>query len=209
MTGARLTLLALGLLMAGCGDQPEVAVTGAGLVKLDAGGAPMPHHAGPWRCIHDTATGLTWEVKSDDEGLHHRAWTYTWRHPRDAPRGADGSCHRRATGRCDTAAFIAAVNRARLCGHGDWRLPTRRELSGLVDPDVPAPGPRTHPAAFPHTARSSYWTASADDQDPARRWGVSFASGATASHHTGGAFYVRLVRGPSAAIARAPDPGLH
>lgn len=207
MTAPHLRVLALTLLIAACGRLPEVAVRGTALAKLDIGGQELPPHGGPWRCIRDGTTGLTWEVKMDDEGLHHHTWTYSWRYPRDAPRGVEGSCDLRSTGRCDTAAFIAAVNRERLCGYADWRLPTRRELERLVDADVPAPGPRIAVSAFPNTTRSSYWSTSSGPTGRDRPWAVNFATGGGAPHDPAGAFYVRLVRGPAPSIAGQPTGG--
>jgi hypothetical protein len=63
--------------------------------------------------ITDNETGLMWEKKSDDGGIHDKDDTYSWS---DA-----------------FAVFIAGLNTANFAGHNDWRLPNRFELESLLD----------------------------------------------------------------------------
>ena len=192
-------LLALGL-VAGC-ERIEVdyEARDAELSKLDIAGAPLAPTAGPWACVHDAGTGLTWEVKTGDEGVHHGGWTFTWRDP-SWPRQAQGTCPPALFDSCDTAQLVARTNRERLCGYDDWRLPTAAELETLLDLRVPKPGPRVIGCYFPYTQRGSYWTS--DRAEPVGRQrgrgyaSIDFATGTSRGLLFNRSLYVRLVRGP-------------
>jgi len=58
---------------------------------------------------------------------------------------------------------------------GGWRLPTVRELSGLVDYD--RSDPAIDLAAFPDTPSERFWTASPDAGGAGNAWYVSFKHG--------------------------------
>lgn len=139
----------------------QLAKTGFGpagfdFTKLDANGNPLPDAATYWPCIRDNVTGLIWEVPGES-GLTSSANTYTWHQPDPLLNGGDpgqpngGFCTGSA---CDTDAFIKALNEARHCGFGDWRMPTSRELFSLVDlslTDESLPG-----SAFPSLPLSRF-----------------------------------------------------
>lgn len=96
----------------------------------------VPSYAStPWKCVHDSATGLTWESKTTDGGLHDMNAKYY---------GGSG-----------TDAFVAAVNAEQLCGYSDWRVPNRSELESLV---VAGPRPTIDGAYFPNNTPYDYWT---------------------------------------------------
>ena len=82
-----------------------------------------------------------------------------------------------------------------LGGHSDWRLPTIKELSTLVDSSTPSPGPTINTTFFPNTKASYYWssTTPADYSDIA--WVVYFNRGHVYSYGKSYNFYVRAVRG--------------
>lgn len=118
----------------------------------------------PWPCIADLRTGLTWEVKTSEPGLHNAANTYTWYFTGDEvyARGdagvRDGGI---CTGsECDTQGFVDAVNVHGLCGHHDWRVPSKEELGSLVDPRIKQPGPTVDTVYFPNTVADEYWSSS-------------------------------------------------
>ncbi|CAK0762745.1 exported hypothetical protein [Gammaproteobacteria bacterium] len=82
----------------------QLAKTGGGMAgfdftALDASGHPTIPKSGatPHPCVKDNVTGLTWEVKTADGGLHDQDKTYTWD---NAP------------------SYVAAVNAAGVQGHG-------------------------------------------------------------------------------------------
>jgi hypothetical protein len=70
--------------------------------------------------ISDTATGLVWEKKSNDGGIHDSSKTFAW------STGASGS----PDGTVFTQ-FLAALNKQPFAGHSDWRLPTAEEFRSL------------------------------------------------------------------------------
>ncbi|MCF7988594.1 MAG: DUF1566 domain-containing protein [Methylovulum sp.] len=96
-----------------------------------------------WACTRDNGTGLVWEVKTDDGGLRDKDNTYSWYDPNPATNGdfagyqsngdtspyLGGIC----TGGilCNTDAYKNAVNTKKLCGYGDWRVPSFNDLWGL------------------------------------------------------------------------------
>jgi len=132
------------------GDSDGLA--GFSFTKVDASGEALPASATEWSCVKDNVTGLLWEIHTDDGGLRDKNNTYSWYNPDPATNGGitgtqdGGSCSGGIA--CDTQGYIAAVNAAGLCGYHDWRLPTRTELLGLVDYDIPEPGPVIDVAYF-------------------------------------------------------------
>ncbi|MDY6919694.1 MAG: DUF1566 domain-containing protein [Pseudomonadota bacterium] len=198
--------LLLCLLLVACG-RPELkefhpTSVGGQYVKLDGRGQPMGPREGPWACVRDTSSGLTWAVKSDDERRHHYSSTYRWSgdgtqdqgfsHLRGGPQG---SCGDAAEGGCTTADYIRLTNREGLCGFQDWRLPSLTELRTLLAHYRPEPEPQVCQCFFPRTRRGGYWSA---DWDPAtgQARALNFASGEARAYPLASYFYVRLVRGP-------------
>lgn len=155
---------------------------GFSYVKIGPGGERLPKSATAWACVHDRITGLTWEVKTADGGL--RDWKRRYTH-----RG-NGSAE-------DTSGFVQQVNAEGLCGHNDWRLPSRMELQSLVNYGRAA-APMIIENWFPHTDSWIYWTSTVDAADIFFRghWIVSFQYGvAVGGGSNGNENSVRLVRG--------------
>ncbi|HEY9033104.1 MAG TPA: DUF1566 domain-containing protein [Pseudomonadales bacterium] len=119
-----------GLIKAGSGE------AGFDFSKLDDNGAVLDASAGSWRCLRDNHTGLVWEHKTNDGGLHDRDWTYSWYNTDASANGGNagvedgGSCL--TPGRCDTQKFVDDVNAASLCGSSNWRVPSVDELMGIM-----------------------------------------------------------------------------
>ena len=134
---------------------------GFDFTKLDGNGAALPDNTAAWNCIKDNITGLTWEVPGASS-LTSLSNLYSYYQPYPALNGGNagwqngGNC----TGsECDTNAFIAALNTAQLCGHQDWRLPTRRELLSLVN--FGQASPAFDVSAFPNQPvyfNAFYWS---------------------------------------------------
>jgi hypothetical protein len=148
-------------------------------------------------CVYDNKTGLMWEVKTADGGLRDWNKTYTnyddpsfepfrngWvevnptRAQIDAPTNSIG--------------FVNSVNANNLCGHNDWRMPTRGELSSIF---VGGVSPTIDSTWFPNTQSSVFWSSSPDASYPPFVWLVYFDDGYEDYGWTRNvSSYVRLVR---------------
>jgi len=106
--------------------------------KLDVSGNDLPESATEWVMVRDNVTGLIWEVKTDDGSINDKDNTYDWQDAQDV--------------------FIATLNSQNFGGYNDWRLPTIKELSTLVDSSIPNPGPTVNTDYFPNTVSSYYWS---------------------------------------------------
>ncbi len=171
---------------------------GFSFTKISSTGAALPASATSWSCVKDNVTGLMWEVKTDDGGLHDKDWGYSWYEPDGTKNGGNagtqngGACG--GTSSCDTQGFVHAVNTAGWCGAKDWRLPTVWELESMVSYD------RTAPAIdadyFPNTNSHWYWSSSPAAADGSSAWLVFFYDGKDINYVKDyGGSNVRLVRG--------------
>lgn len=184
----------------GVGFAQGIAARGGDWTKLDAGGGELPADAGSWACLRDNLTGLIWEMKTADGGLHHHAHRYTWRSTDTASNGGDAGTLGTDTcggtlpmGQCNTEALLAAVNAAGLCGAHDWRLPSIAELESIVDLGV-SPRPAINEALFPLTDSQIYWSGSTSAANTTGAWAIVFDGGRRAPFSKGTVAWVRLVR---------------
>lgn len=205
-------LLAIGgaiVLLAGCGRQQPIEFK---FQRMTAAGEPYSgngdYAAEPWPCVLDVRTGLIWEVKSAEPGLHYAGNTYTWYFPPESDmytRGNDGlrnggTC----TGsECDTWAFVNAVNEQGLCGFHDWRVPSREELGSIVDPRIKPPGPTLSVEHFPNTIAAEHWSSSAYAYYSPGAWAWEFHNGLDRVDLKETAKHIRLVRG---VVGEQPAP---
>jgi hypothetical protein len=178
---------------------PPAKIGGGGkgfdFTALDAAGNPTT--PGAHACTRDNVTGLWWEVKVNDVShLRHMHWFYAWydsvNYGGDAGTPNSGvGC--KQPGRCDTEKFVVDVNASALCGKTDWRMPTVKELVGIVD--FGRSNQAIDPAYFPNTPNPVFWSGSPNASGWGSAWYVNFSNGDTGytSRNNGG--YVRLVRG--------------
>lgn len=172
-----------------------------GYRKLGRDGTILPDNATDWACVQDRASGLIWEVKTDDNSIRDRDNFFTWYEPAHErnygnPGSRDGGrCKGEA--HCDTLAYIQAINQQRLCGFADWRLPVKDELLSLVEYNY---GSKQTKATinleyFPHAVPSWYWTASSNEKRPDYAWFVLFRNGLALNALKEQPKHVRVVRG--------------
>ena len=113
------------------GEDSDYNINLQSYTKLGSGGVVLPDTATPadgWMMTRDNITGLIWEVKKDDGSIHDK----------DATRTGN-----------DTASFITAINNEHFGGFSDWRMPTIKEISTLVNSD--RYDPSINIAFFPNT----------------------------------------------------------
>ena len=121
--------------------------------KLDENGNALPDTATEWVMVRDNMTGLIWEVKTDDSSIHDKYDTYTWQNAQDI--------------------FIATLNSQNYGGHNDWRLPTIKEISTIVDISMEYPSPTINTDYFPNTDLYYYWSSTTYAYYPSIAWYVS------------------------------------
>lgn len=153
---------------------------GFDFTALDAAGKPTTPSPGsdPHPCVRDNTTGLIWEVKTSDGGLRDQNWTYTWydsahRYGSNPGMADGGDCL--SGGRCDTGKYVADVNAAALCGYTDWRMPTVKELEGIVH--FGQSYPAIDSTYFPNTPSSGFWTGTPCAYNADGAWYVYFGYG--------------------------------
>jgi hypothetical protein len=177
---------------------------GFSFTKISNSGQPLPASAalgsGPndWACTRDNVTGLVWEVKTNDNGLRDKDWTYSWYNPDASTNGgsagyADYGNNCFDPNRCDTHKYVADVNGQGLCGASDWRLASKDELLSIVSNDRYNPAIDT--AFFPNTQSNVFWSSSPSPGNSDGAWLVSFDRGLVNFYLKFYQLYVRLVRG--------------
>lgn len=142
--------------------------------KIAADGTELPADATEWHCVLDAVTGLMWENKSTGDGekgnggLHDADDVFSWYNTDSSTNGGnigdwnrDGAdCFGYQPGNpasfCNTQAFVERVNQQALCSFSDWRLPTLRELTSVVNFGRNQPAIDT--TYFPHTIPWAYWS---------------------------------------------------
>lgn len=113
----------------------------------------------------DNKTGMQWELKTDDGGVHDKGVFYNW--------GANASDEffAQLNGRADGVCFA---------GHCDWRLPTLAELQGIVDLSAPGCGSSAPCTTIPgFIGLYCYHSGTTSADHPTFAWWVSFVNGVT------------------------------
>jgi len=168
--------------------------------KLKANGVALPDSAtiaDGWIMTRDNVTGLIWEIKTskddtkDYSNPHDADNTYTWCDTNsDTNGGHQGTCGDGT----DTEDFINALNSTNFGGYNDWRLPTIKELSTLVNSNIPHPGPTIDTTYFPNTVSSGYWSSTTYVSYTLIAWLVYFDYGYVGANYKNLNDYVRAVR---------------
>jgi hypothetical protein len=204
-----LAFIWLALLNACSPETPSAdAATTVRFVPLEAIGMPQGTESAQ-ACVQDVLTGLVWELKSNEQGLHNWRNTYSWYAPNEDQddfnfRGmADaGTC---SGSRCDTDAFVTAANAEGLCGFTDWRVPLRDELfsiSELTRADNP---PTVDTRFFPLTHAAEYWSSNDYSFQPESAWAWHFQFGHDRVDWKKAPKFVRLVRGTATRLTAVKE----
>ena len=170
--------------------------THEGYVKIDSNGKRLGEEAEQWACVEDRATGLVWEVKSVESGLHSAENLYSWYRP-DAGeeyRGSEDAGRCDGLSDCDTRGYVQALNRENYCGLSDWRLPTLEEMMTVVKINGSVSGITMDTEYFPQALPSWYWTASSKEEYPCHAWYILFRNGIALLGRKSRPKHLRLVR---------------
>ena len=189
-------------------DDDSDGHAGFSYTKLNSSGAPLSdqnteYAVSPWACVKDNVTGLIWEVKTDDGGLHDKDDTYTWYNTDSVRNGGDAgdadaddgnTCYAYDSGDaatfCNTDAYVRRVNAIGLCGASDWRMPTHSELESLVH--YGRINPVIDADYFPHTVGTAWSDSPYISKYDS--WAVDFNGGYSTNRSKYGGQAVRLVR---------------
>lgn len=151
-----------------------------------------------WGCVYDNVSQLTWEAKTDDDGLHDYRRTFT------------NKGHGSSDNPSDAAWLVKETNGEALCGATNWRLPDVLELEGLVDygkgtTDVPS-GPFIDSTFFPFDFGGMTWSRTVCAAFRNYTWYVSFKEGAAnVISRVYAPVTARLVHGPSHSPSKDPE----
>jgi hypothetical protein len=168
---------------------------GFSFTKISSSGKELPASATEWNCVKDNVTGLTWEIKTTDGGLHDVNNRYSWYEPDNSKNGGNagtqngGSCK---GSDCDTNAYVKAVNAVGYCGYKDWRMPTDQELISIVD--FSRVNPAIDTTYFPNTQSNWFWSSSPLADYSYLAWFVDFFNGGSGNDFKDYDYNVRLVR---------------
>jgi hypothetical protein len=183
------------------GQDGSYTINPPSYTKLDANGNDLADNAPSWVMVRDNVAGLVWEIKNNKNGVKNYSNpndadnTYTWYDSNPATNGGNAGTSGTDT---DTEDFISALNAAHFGGYDDWRMPTIKELSSLVNSGIPNPGPSIDTAWFPKSVSSSYWSSTTDAYYRPYAKYVSFNLGSVSDYHKSYSCYVRAVRGGQA-----------
>jgi hypothetical protein len=217
---------------AGALTKAGAGANGFDFTKIANNGSSLPASAAlgtratDWACTRDNLTGLTWEVKTTAvNDLRFSGHSYYWYDTNSMENGGNAgslgavnTCEGTLpSNRCNTQAFVAAVNAVALCGYTDWRLPAPPELRTIINYGDAGAAISVDPTYLPNTRLNrAHWSAATYAADPAYAWVVEIGAddGGGAGHphakaagtdtHSTGNELTLLVRGQEATAFSTP-----
>lgn len=194
-------------------SDPSDGHAGFAFAKIANDGTELPADAAEWSCVLDKVTGLIWEAKvpadgvKGNGGLHDADDVFTWYNTDATANGgnignwnrdtADCAGYTESTPEsfCNTQSFAARVAARGLCSYSDWRVPTLRELTSIVNfgRDQPA----LDLAYFPNLVSWDYWSSHPAVEFPEHARLMNFRLGLASVGMRMDRNHVVLVRGPS------------
>lgn len=160
------------------GQDANYQINPMSYTKLDSSGLDLATDAASWAMVRDNVTGLIWNI--------------------DASKRGD---------RTTANKIIESLNTNKYGGYSDWRLPTVKELSGLVTYRIPYINPVINEVYFPNTKSSTYWSSTPYATDSTYTWGVDFNIGMADAYSVESNCYVRSVRGDASEAINYTDQG--
>ena len=209
--GAAVVAIALGISLTACSDGGSSSSSGGKqgwslTLKYSENGSTdsryslVSRHWWPWggtyaktECVKDSRTGLVWEGKTAS-GLRAGSNSYTNYDSTSSGQKLFGDpTQAEIDASTNSIGYVKAVNASALCGFRDWRLPTKEELSGIVDKSK---SPTIDTLWFPNTQPSNYWSSSPKLGYSYSAWDVDFYNGSDVGDYgyRGYDYAVRLVR---------------
>ena len=145
-----------------------------------------------WACVRDNVTGLVWEVKDDEDGIHDKDNGYQWGGltalGRDSEAAGRGDYHDAWN------PLVNDSNRDALCGLTNWRAPTIGELVTLIHHGRTAPAIDSN--YFPNTPGKWHWSATPHPSDNTKAMSVDLLGNGRVQTNVRGALdTLRLVSG--------------
>ena len=177
------------------GQDAQYSTNPRSYTKLDSQGNDLPDSATGWVMVRDNVTGLIWEVKNAGDGTqdysnpHDADNRYTWYDSNPDTNGGNAGMPGDGT---DTEDFINALNSSQFGGYDDWRMPTIKELSSLVNSGTY--NPAIDSGYFPGCVSSYYWSSTTYAYNTYYAWRVPFVYGYGYNHYKSDSYYVRAVR---------------
>jgi hypothetical protein len=151
--------------------------------------------------VFDHQTGLEWEKKTDDGGIHDMDNRYPWSTGTNNPDGTAFTVFLAAlNGGAALGVSADGLTSSGPCyaGHCDWRLPTIGELRTIVDcSHGSGPGTPCVDPIFGPTQTNAYWSSSSLAGDPLGSWSVGFNYGSGSVYNKTLSLSVRAIRGGS------------
>jgi hypothetical protein len=157
------------------GEDADYDIHAPTYTKLDAFGNELDDIASQWAMVRDNVTGLIWEVKSDQEGMHYNETDYRWP--------------------TIQSEFLDRLNNSQFGGYSDWRLPTLHELYTLVQNNALDPDLKIDRNYFSNTKPDSYWSSTTFSYNTSHAWYVYFSNGVVNDYDKTIREYVRAVHG--------------
>ncbi len=158
--------------------------------KLDIDGTALSADATSWSCVRHNESGLVWEVKTDDGGIHDMNNTFRW--------GGNGADKVGSEFFDDWNNLIEESKNYNLCGFSDWRVPSANELKSVAV-DQYGYLSSYYIDFFPETEmiEHGYWSVSAGNYSELRALSGRFDRGYYSQNNYARSSYlnVRLVRG--------------
>ncbi|MBR9726949.1 DUF1566 domain-containing protein [Shewanella intestini] len=110
----------------------------------------------PWACVRDNRTGLMWEVKTTDGGIHDYRHMYRW----GGLTGLDRTNPERIGDYYDDwNSLIINTNEQSLCGYSDWQVPNNAQLMSIAHFGANRRAMKIDTNYFPNTVDEFYWSA--------------------------------------------------